>query len=48
MVYFFTGMICVCIYGGSRGQRETFVRVTLRSLVFYLSHLVVALKARLL
>ena len=28
----------LCIYGGSRGQRETFGRVTLRSLAFYLSH----------
>ena len=27
----------LCIYGGSRGQCETFVRVTLRSLAFYLS-----------
>ena len=36
------------IYGGSRGQRETFVGVTSRSLAFHLSHLVFALIARLL
>ena len=39
MQYRFIDMICIyylCIYGGSRGQRETFERVTLRSLAFYL------------
>ena len=49
MPYCFTDMIYqVCIYGGSRGQRETFVRVTSRSMAYYLSQLVFALKARLL
>ena len=28
----------LCIYGGCRGQREIFERVTLRSLAYYLSN----------